>query len=776
MQSFSDVSRATLTSLATFWLVLFSLAGAATLVLESSVEMAWVKQPLLLAWLLAAGALLATALLPLRWRVPSLLAIATALAAGTVLGREATGLVAPWVQITMLGGMLLVAVGFTQPARVLVPVSVLVVALVLAPQRWDEIVRDDSPVNLGVPLMEAVLIVSLGLLAALIRAVLLSSAARADQTARLADERRLEATRQEAASNALTQQMALLHDTALNTLDAIALIAAPGVDDQRHRCAEDARRLDEATRGPLAPTSAGQVADRLRSRARALGLRLRVDLPERSAPTDLPAPVGEAVSGALEEALLNVHKHAGAGEATVQLLAGPDGLVARVSDAGAGFDAEHTSAGFGLSTSVLERMRAVGGTATVRSRPGEGTQVEVTWRRGALPHAPQADGASDTVARLMLAFVLASTGFTAVILLAEWDAFERPLVTMAGVLLLGGWGLALVAVLRRQRWLPTPLALVTVALACVAPFWTVAADQYCASTFGGLGWVDPRVPLIVLVMLTTRHWWVSLGAALAFVLATLAAGSLWGSVFAGCESWAQTAALFAVAIFGSSLIAGRTLRRQSRAVVLAHQRQQDAEQARVRAETVRAEQRRWFEPAVQACRPLLESIGDGTLDPRSASVRARCREEAGYLRGLVTVARAPEGIRDELGALLQRAHGAGLDIEVRGDLARLPAAPAGLSATMREHAPVEVAGAQALEVTGVTDSDGDAATLMVRLPDRPLEGASYHHEAPGWEVLVDDLDGFWLELSWQAAGESPPGASGPPATATRRRERSAASR
>jgi signal transduction histidine kinase len=680
------------------------------------------------------------------------------------------------VQITMLGGMLLVAIGFTQPGRVLLPASVLVVALVLVPQRWDEMVREDSPVHLGVPLMEALLIVSLGLLAALIRAVLLSSAARADETARIADERRLQATRQEAASNALTHQMALLHDTALNTLDAIALSAAPGVGNQRRRCAEDERRLDEATRSPLAATSAAQVAEVVRSRAHALGLRLHVDLTGGSEHSDLPAPVGEAISGALEEALLNVDKHAGAREATLHLHAGADGLVARVSDAGGGFDLEQMTTGFGLSTSVLERMRAVGGSATVHSRPGEGTQVEVTWQRGSLPPAPLTDDASDTVARLMLAFVLATTAFTAVSLLAEWDAFERPLVTMAGVLLLGGWGLALVAVLRRQRWLPTPLALVTVALACLAPFWTVAADQYCSSTFAGLGWVDPRIPLVVLVILTARHWWVSLGAALAFLLSTLVAGSLWGSVFAGCESWAQTAALFAVAIFGSSLVAGRTLRRQSRSVALAHERQQAAEQARARAETVRAEQRRWFEPAVLACRPLLASIGDGTLDPTSAPVRSRCREEAGYLRGLVTVARAPEGIREELGALLQRAHEAGLDIEVRGDLARLPAVPAALGAAMREHEPVDLAGAQALEVTGVTDNDGVAATLMVRLPDRPLEGTRYRHEAPGWEVLVDDLDGFWLELSWRAAAESPPEGSRPPATASRRRERSVASR
>jgi len=778
MPSFADVSRATLANLAAFWLILFALAGAVDLLLDTSVETASVRQPLLLAWLVAAAALVVARFLPRRARVPALLAVAVALAVGTVLAREATGLVAPWVQITMLGGMLLVPVGFTQPARVLLPVSVVVVAFVLTPQRWDEMMREDSPVHLGVPLMEAVLIVSLGLLAALIRALLLTSAARADETARLADERRLEATRQEVATAALTQQMSLLHDTALNTLGAIALTTAPGPEEQRRRCAEDARRLAEATRSPVAPSTVGLVAHRLRARARDLGLSLRVEIgpgPGGSA-VALPAPVGDAVAGSLEEALLNVGKHAGVDDATLSLVADDSGVVGAVRDDGAGFDRNKNPEGFGLSTSVAERMRAVGGSATVHARPGEGTRVEVSWRSGAVPEAPATDAASETVARLMRALVLASTGFTAAALLAEWEAFERPLVTLGGVLLLGVWGLALVAVLRRHRWLPTPLALVTVALACLAPFWTVAADQYCSSTFGGLGWVDVRVPLVVIVMLTTRYWWVSLGAAVAFVAATLVAGSLWGGVFAGCGGWAQTAALFAVAIFGSSLLAGRTLRRQTRAVVLAHERQQAAEQARVRAETVRAEQQRWFEPAVQACRPLLAAIGDGTLDPSSGPVRDRCREEAGYLRALVTVARAPVGIRDELGALLQRAHQAGISIDVRGDLARLPPPPESLAPVLREHVPVALTTASALEVTALTDADGTEGTVIVCLPDQPPDHSGYQHHGEVWDIAVDDLDGFWLLLRWMVPPASRRAASDRPATASRRQERPVGSR
>jgi hypothetical protein len=557
--------------------------------------------------------------------------------------------------------------------------------------------------------------------------------------------------------------MALLHDTALNTLDAIALASSQAPDDQRRRCALDARRLDEATAGPPAPTSLPDVAARLRARAATLGLTL--DLQVHADDSPLPAPVGEAVAGALEEALLNVRKHSGSTAAEVDLTLGPDGVTGTVSDRGTGFDPSVQHVGVGLSGSVAQRMSAVAGESSVRSRPGHGTQVEVRWTRGAVPQTPATDAASDVVARLMLAFVLSTTVFTTAVVVAEWQAFERPWISIAGGLLLSAWGLALVWVLRDRRWLPTPLALVTVALACLAPFWTIPADQYCASTFGGLGWVDARIPLVVLVMLTTRHWWVSLGSALVFVVATLVAGTLWGQVFTGCDSWTQTAAIFSVAIFGTCLIAGRTLRRQTRAVVLAHEGQRSAEESRVRADIARAEQRRWFQPAVESCRPLLAAIGDRSADPTTPQVRRACRTEADYLRGLVMVARAPDGVRDELRSLLQSAHAAGIDIEVRGDLGRLPPPAQSLAGPLRAHLPTDLAGAAALVVTAAVDEAG--ATLMLRLPDLPLAAARERYSATAWDVTLDDYDGVWLEITWPAGGAPMPAGSGRQAIAIR---------
>ena len=75
---------------------------------------------------------------------------------------------------------------------------------------------------------------------------------------------------------------------------------------------------------------------------------------------------------------MNVAKHAGVDRADVyaELLGGR--LEIFVRDRGRGFDPEAVPADrHGLADSVRGRVERMGGTATVRSRPGEGTEVRV---------------------------------------------------------------------------------------------------------------------------------------------------------------------------------------------------------------------------------------------------------------------------------------------------------------------------------------------------------------------------------------------------------------
>ena len=100
-------------------------------------------------------------------------------------------------------------------------------------------------------------------------------------------------------------------------------------------------------------------------------------------PVRLPAPAARAVGSAALAALDNVRRHAGDG-AHAWVLVEDDGSSVRVAvrDDGLGFeDGRLTAAAakgrLGVSHSIIGRLREVGGTASVTSAPGKGTEVDL---------------------------------------------------------------------------------------------------------------------------------------------------------------------------------------------------------------------------------------------------------------------------------------------------------------------------------------------------------------------------------------------------------------
>ena len=89
----------------------------------------------------------------------------------------------------------------------------------------------------------------------------------------------------------------------------------------------------------------------------------------------------EAAVAAAHEALVNAAKHSG--QLTIDLYAELSGAAVEiyVRDTGVGFDMSLDPSGHGLKGSLLERVAAVGGTATVSSEAGEGTEVAISIGR-----------------------------------------------------------------------------------------------------------------------------------------------------------------------------------------------------------------------------------------------------------------------------------------------------------------------------------------------------------------------------------------------------------
>ena len=177
-----------------------------------------------------------------------------------------------------------------------------------------------------------------------------------------------------------------LHDTVLQTLEAIAL-TLPGDAENAARRLREVRAIAHAeavalrrelSRRTEAPATPGVVEGLIGIGAELArdGLRIRLDAAEGVDGDDGLTPARRsALLAAAREALRNVLKHSGLSEALVRVWDEPDGLTVVVRDFGAGFDPAAHRPGFGLSESIAARMAEVGGTAGVGSRVGHGTSV-----------------------------------------------------------------------------------------------------------------------------------------------------------------------------------------------------------------------------------------------------------------------------------------------------------------------------------------------------------------------------------------------------------------
>ena len=105
--------------------------------------------------------------------------------------------------------------------------------------------------------------------------------------------------------------------------------------------------------------------------------KIEADLQFREVHPGLDHGIALSLFRVAQESLHNVAKHSQAKKVRMELVGGHDQLVLRISDDGVGFDPDspHSQSGLGM-VSMSERIRLVGGTLEVWSRPSMGTRVE----------------------------------------------------------------------------------------------------------------------------------------------------------------------------------------------------------------------------------------------------------------------------------------------------------------------------------------------------------------------------------------------------------------
>jgi signal transduction histidine kinase len=230
-------------------------------------------------------------------------------------------------------------------------------------------------------LADGFLLVVETIVAAGLVAVIRGGARHADVTvaASLEAERQIRADEARRADE--REQHRQLHDTALSTLTMVAAGAfaepSPALIAQAVR---DLQVLQGLAGAPAAPSGLAPLTDlkpkleRVATSTDDLVVRLN------TVPVTLPSRVADQLVACVGEALRNVQRHAGTGQADVTVTGGAGWAVVKITDRGHGFDPAATPPSRrGIRESITGRMLAAGGRAAIASRPGAGTTVTVSW-------------------------------------------------------------------------------------------------------------------------------------------------------------------------------------------------------------------------------------------------------------------------------------------------------------------------------------------------------------------------------------------------------------
>ena len=181
------------------------------------------------------------------------------------------------------------------------------------------------------------------------------------------------------------ESIALMHDTALNHLAAIAGSAS---DVLTARFAAQLAQDVEILKGgdwleggfPIADASASAewrsgALSGIISEARSQGLLVDVT-GDLTVVDRLSRPIATTLAAAVQQCLVNVITHAGTDRAEIAVYGSADGVAVMVIDNGRGFELQGVPADrLGIRNSVRGRIDAVGGSVQVWSTLGRGTSI-----------------------------------------------------------------------------------------------------------------------------------------------------------------------------------------------------------------------------------------------------------------------------------------------------------------------------------------------------------------------------------------------------------------
>ncbi|WP_260474935.1 sensor histidine kinase [Streptomyces sp. WAC 05379] len=548
-------------------------------------------------------------------------------------------------------------------------------------------------------------LVRIVVLAGLSRAAYLivrAQARAADRSAALGAAARREAEVAAARRATEREYLATLHDTASATLLMVSQGDARDWSWLPPRARQDLQALSavpgfETGNVDLAALL-GCVPEGTAGEGEALvQLKTRID-----GPLAVPSGPGLAIFNGVREAVTNVARHSGVREAELRAWTEQDGaVVVELSDAGRGFDPGCVpERRRGISGSVIGRMHAVGGTATVTSAPGTGTRVR--WRWHSRARTPSADheaqpadlprqtraGAHTAVARLIRRQLLHGAQLAALLIsllsqfvlslqqiTAHQGAYRPAWAQTAAFVCLAAVAACGAVFLLRGRQIPPRVrawslaSVLTVSAVCA---FTLAPERLTGPqdwAFGLVGWHA----LFLLADLPVRAFAAFLGAHVGInAIAVL---------LSGAPTAAESAAMGIAAIttcgfqFSVGILLTRLLHGTAPAAGDEAAREEELRTRERIHEDMQRDHKERYRALTATTVPLLMGLGHGVLSPHDEEVRLRCRVEAARMRRLFAESDAvSDPLLNELRACVEVAEhqGVAVSLAVRGRPGEVP--------------------------------------------------------------------------------------------------------
>lgn len=435
----------------------------------------------------------------------------------------------------------------------------------------------------------------------------------------------------------MAEQSRVLHDTAINTLGAIANGGAGTADaDQvREQCARD-----------VAVLSALGGRHPLLQRADIMDVFTQPGLPTRRRGADdaqlerwgraLPEATVAGIVSCVREAVTNATKHSGADGVVVEAEADGSTLVVTVSDDGVGFVPEAHHSGSGIGLSILDRARDLGFDASVDSTPGRGTTVRIV-----VPDAPRPQPDAAVPARTADHALYARAGelwglgvaVVSVILTVAGSAdYAYALFPMIAIMLVSWF---VYRTFPRVR--STPVFLVSLIVSTCAVF-LLAATATTFGTDGAVHWhaLAPTGPFVLLLTATQRRW-ARTAAVVAWAGTAVTLSVSLREVSTVAAAIVLVAAGVGVGFSGVWAVFQGVLRSLGDQ---AARSRHELDDARIRADLDAATQRnyrRWISAGLDSAIDLLRAIAERTLATQSPATCAACATEERHLRQIVQI-------------------------------------------------------------------------------------------------------------------------------------------